>query len=316
MNPDIPQLKTVLRRTVHLLLLVVFLSITIQSQQQQREIISHDFTKNRQNAAPVQHAKGSQKQSRNRLQSASRPNRTYAITASTVTNGPILVNHSVKQLGITIWRLRPRTDTDQGPAITVTRNGSSAELVPERVNAGTEFRQGDLVRLSIESAHAGYLYVINRDLFADGTTSTAEVIYPWAGMFWGDNRVRPGRVIDIPSQEDSPSYFTATPTKPNQKGELLTFIVTKSPLKLRFVEEKAQISDEQMAKWEKTWSAQSERFEMNGGAGETWTEQEQQAATGLRPRRLTRNDPAPQTIFRVASSDRLAFLVKLKLSYE
>src|SRR5437763_12423285 len=53
--------------------------------------------------------------------------------------------------------------------------------VPERVEAGTTFREGDRVRLSVESPTKGYLYVLDRDVFADGTTGGVMLIYPWAG---------------------------------------------------------------------------------------------------------------------------------------
>src|SRR5205807_3764258 len=137
------------------------------------------------------------------------------------------------------------------------------------------FREGDPVRLSTESPRAGYLYVIDRDLFADETTGGAMLIYPWAGV---DNEMRPGKLVDIPSQDDDPSYFTARLTSTNQIGELLTFIVTSSPLDLPISDKPFQISNVQMTKWEKMWGGESERFEMEGGAGEAWTKQEQQAA--------------------------------------
>ena len=313
MNPDTPQLQTVLLRMAILLFLVVSVTTTIQSQQQKREIISSDFTKNRQNNARVNSNPQDSQTPSIRIQNTSKAGRRYRLASSSVTNAP---NAVIKQLGITIWRLRPKTISDQGPTVPVKNESGSFDLVPERTEADTRFRNGDYVRLSIESPQTGYLYVINRDLFADGTTSDAILIYPWRGMFWGENRVRAGRVIDIPAQDDYPNYFTARPTRQDQVGELLTFIVTNSPLNLPASNQTVRISNDQIARWEKRWAAQSERFEMEGGAGETWTQQEQQAALRIRARQLTRDDPAPQTIYRVASSNRLAFMVNLELSYK
>ena len=180
-------------------------------------------------------------------------------------------------MGVTIWKLRLVEGNVTGARVLVREKGKSSEWVPERVEADTTFREGDHVRLSIESPRAGYLYVVDRDLFADGTTGGAMLIYPWADMRGGDNQMRPGKLVDIPAQEDDPSYFTARPTSPDQVGEILTVIITTSPLDLPISDKPFQISNVQMAKWEKMWGGQSERFEMEGGAGEAWTKQEQRS---------------------------------------
>jgi hypothetical protein len=184
--------------------------------------------------------------------------------------------------------------------------------VPERVEGETMFREGDHVRISVESPRAGYLYVVDRDLFSDGTTGGAMLIYPWSVA---DNQMRPGRLVDIPAQEDDPSYFTARLTGHNQVGELLTFIVTTSPLDLPISDKPFQIATGQMRNWEKLWGGESERFEMEGGAGEAWTQQEQQAAARKGTRQLTRDDPAPQTIYRISVADNRALLVNVRLRY-
>jgi hypothetical protein len=196
----------------------------------------------------------------------------------------------------------------------VREKGKSAEWVPERVEADTTFREGDYVRLSIESPRAGYLYVVDRDLFADGRTGDAMLIYPWADML-GDNQMRPGKLVDIPAQEDDPSYFTAKRSSLDQAGEVLTIIITSSPLNLPISNQPLRIPTAELSKWEKTWGGQSERFEMEGGAGETWTTQEQQASVSKGTRQLTRDDPAPQTIYQISAAGNSAFLVNVRLRY-
>jgi hypothetical protein len=54
---------------------------------------------------------------------------------------------------------------------------------------------------------------------------------------------------------------------------------------------------------------------MEGGAGEGWTKQEQQASARKSSRQLTRDDPAPQTIYRVTTADNKAILVNVRLRY-
>jgi hypothetical protein len=48
-----------------------------------------------------------------------------------------------------------------------------------------------------------------------------------------------------------PSYFTATPSSQDQVGEMLTIIVTKSPLDLPISDKPLEISAGEMGKWEK-----------------------------------------------------------------
>ena len=63
------------------------------------------------------------------------------------------------------------------------------------------------------------------------------------------------------------------------------------------------------------WSGMTERFEMNGGAGETRTIEEQQAASPTGIRQLTRDDPAPQTIYLLKPRSGDGLLFNLLLSY-
>ncbi len=271
-------------------------------QGTERKIVSEDFTKNRQESVS-----GSSKP---------KPRRTYRLASEPTTKTrPASTGAVVAQLGITIWKLRPVSGNDGGARVFVREKSKSAEWVPERVEADTTFREGDHVRLSIESPRDGYLYVVDRDLFADGSTGAAMLIYPWADMSGGDNQMRPGKLVDIPAQEDDPSYFTARPTSPNQVGEILTVIVTTSPLDLPISEKPIEISKVDLAKWEKMWGGQTERFELEGGAGEAWTKQEQQASARQGKRQLTRDDPAPQTIYRVSTTDNRALLVNVRLRY-
>ncbi len=280
-----------------------------------RKIVSDDFTKNRQEAASATpNSKGSQGQASNGIPAKPRqPRRTYRLASAPIRRPRPTTSFSVvAQLGITIWRLRPADSNDASGRALIREKGKSSGWVPERVEGETMFREGDHVRISVESPRGGYLYVVDRDLFSDGTTGGAMLIFPWSDA---DNQMRPGRLVDIPAQEDDPSYFTARLTGPNQVGELLTFIVTSTRLDLPISDKPFQIATGQMRNWEKVWGGESERFEMEGGAGEVWTEQEQQASARKGTRQLTRDDPAPQTIYRVSTTDNKALLVNVRLRY-
>jgi hypothetical protein len=191
----------------------------------------------------------------------------------------------------------------------------SSEWIPERIEVDTPLHEGDRVRLSIESPRQGYLYIVDRDLYSDGKTGDAMLIFPTLSMRGGDNQVRPGKLIDLPAQEDDPNYFKASPNRSDQIGELLTIIVTNAPLDLAIGNEPLHISAADIAKWEKLWASATERFEMEGGAGQPWTKEEKEAAAAKGTRQLTRDEPSPQTIYRIAETNKTAFLVSVRLTY-
>ncbi len=242
-----------------------------------RSIISDDFVKNRR--------KGKAKPRSRFYRLASSPRQRRADESSSGT----------WQVGVTIWKLQPRS--------------RQLERVSRRVEADTKFHEGDLLRISIESPIEGYLYIIDRDWFTNGSGGETNLIFPVRGEH---NRLKPGRLIDIPTEDEA--SFKATP-KPNQTAEMLTIIVTLSPLRLPLANNPLPITNTQLSDWEKRWSAITDRYEMNEGAGQTRTIEEQQAAAHSGTRQLTRDDPSPQTIYRLVPKNRDGILFNLMLSY-
>lgn len=290
-------------------------SFAAPPQTRSRKIVSQDFTKSRPPATstPPQ-VSGTPQKPLAKRQKKPRNNRTYRLTASTAKKSKPIELLSSTQLGITFWRLRPKGPVDTGATLLVTENGTTTAWVAERVESDTAFQKNDLIRLSVESPRSGYLYIIDREVNADGTMGEAELIYPWLDMHRGHNFVRPGEIVDIPAQEDERNFFRADRSN-NQVAELLTIIVTPTPLDLPISDNAIPISIAQMNKWQKLWTADTERFELEGGVGEMWTTQEQQAGARVRTRKLTRDDPPPQTIFRVAAAYKKAYLVNVRMNY-
>ncbi len=281
--------------------------VNFRQQDTERKIVSDDFTKSRRKAV----VSGSGSES-TKIKPKSR--RTYRLASSpAASHQPGATADNVAQLGITIWRLRLGVAGDSGRRALLREKNQSLSWVAERVESDAVFREGDHIRISVESPMTGYLYVVDRDLFVDGTTGAAMLIYPWSKI---DNALVPGRLIDIPAQDDDPSYFTARLTGARQIGELLTFIVTSTPLALPISDKPSAISPGQMRNWERAWGGNSERFEMEGGAGKPWTPEEQQAAAKNGTSRLTRDDPGPQTIFRIATPNNKTWLVNVRLGYQ
>lgn len=218
------------------------------------------------------------------------------------------------QLGLTIWRLRPARANDD-VRIIVQQGEGELEWTPERVATDAPLRLGERIRFSFESPRAGYLYVIDREQYANGSSGEPTLIFPTTRTRGGDNRVAPGRIVEIPAQEDRPNYMWLKPTRLDLVGESLLVLVTPQPLEdITIGEKPLPISEEQVLKWEKSWGAASERFEMTGGAGKAWTRAEKEAGEDT-TRALTQEDPSPQTIYRTAVKSDQPILIKVGLRY-
>jgi hypothetical protein len=263
-------------------LIILALSLPLLAHPQQpkdRSIHSDEFTK----ARPVP------KKKRVRPQ-----RRIYRLASEPLAKPLDISSESTLKAGVTLWKVERVGD------------GQLTREVARRVEADTQFHEGDLLRLSIESPRSGYLYVIDRDWFADGSSGETKLIFPLHGE---DNRLEVGKLIDIPAQPNPP--FKAKPD-PGQAGEMLTIIVTSAPLSLSLSNKELPISSAQFAGWEKRWSGMTERFEMINGSGEVRTTEEQQA-TGSR--QLTRDDPPPQTIYFLTPRSTDGLLFNLLLAY-
>ena len=282
---------------------IILLSMSAASQQQpvavtpqdekenDRAIVADDFLKNR----PWKSKSGPKK----------RPATYRRATAATRSTGQRKV-----QVGVTIWKLEPGPSvSSNGERSTRGNYWDRENWTPKRVEADVTFRAGDTLRISIETPRDGYLYVVNRDLLADGAYGETNLIFPTKGE---DNRLRVGKLIDIPAPDDPP--FKAVP-KADQSSELLTIIVTTSPLQLPLGSKAIPISTNQLREWEKQWGGETDRLEMNGGAGQVRTLEEQLAASPIESRQLTREDPMPQTIFSLTPKNSEGLLFNLVLSY-
>jgi hypothetical protein len=275
-----------------------------------RDITPEEFVKSR----PARSTASSESAGRGRYKpSGARPAKSSKL--SKLSGAPNPDSSNATQLGLTIWRLRPSIAADSGARIIVHSEGETEEWTPERIESNTPLRIGERIRFSFESPQAGNLYVIDREQYAGGSMGDPYLIFPTTRTREGDNRVAPGRIIEIPSQDDRPNFFSLRRTRLDQIGELLTVIVTPQPIEgLAIGAKPLSLSSRQVAQWEKQWSASTEKFEMAGAAGKPWTRAEQEAgASGSR--QLTQDDPGPQTIYRVAVKPDTPFLIKVELRY-
>jgi hypothetical protein len=215
-------------------------------------------------------------------------------------------------VGVTLWRLRPAKQSDSGERLIVHEDKSDNEWIPERISANTRLVQGDRLRMSVEAVRGGYLYVIDREQYADGSLGEPYLIFPTTRTAGGDNHVAIGRLVEIPAQDDNPPFFTMKKSRTDHVAEVLSVIVTPTKLDGVQITDKAlKLTDAQVTAWEKSWGSNVGNLEMTT-AGQTWTKEEKDART----RALTATAPPPQLVFyRPSVKPTEPMFVKLRLSY-
>ena len=242
------------------------------------------------------------------------PRRRYRIATPNVSPTHVAGDTVV---GVTLWRLRPSNTKDTGERILVQDGADSADWIPERVEADTKLTSGTRVRLSVEAARIGYLYVVDREQYADGTLGEPYLIFPTTRTNGGNNEVKPGRLIEIPTQDDRPPFFTLKPSRANQVSEVITVLVSPTPIEGLQIGDKAQkLSGQQVAMWEMSWGGRVGRLELQNGAGKTWTKQEKEAGADA-TRSLNQEEPAPQTLYyNPTAKSGQAVMVNVALQYK
>ena len=215
-------------------------------------------------------------------------------------------------IGFTIWRLRRSESTDD-PAVRIIAANGREQWTPVRADGSVPLAEGEKVRVSIEAASSGYLYVVDREQYADGTFGQPYLIFPTLRTNGGDNHVTAGRLIEVPALGDSPPYFTLHASRPDQVAEMLTVLVTTAPLRDVVIERDAlRLDPAQVEQWTKQWGAKVERLESRSQVGKPYTRAEKEAGAE-RTRLLTHEEPLPQTLYRVEAAAGSSLLVDIPL---
>ena len=215
---------------------------------------------------------------------------------------------------MTFWRLRPFSKDDEGaPLFPVRLNDKTENWTAERVGSATQFNKGDRVRFTIESSRSGFLYIVNREFYTDGTSGKANVIFPTLRTRGGNNRVEAGSLIEIPAANDSVPYFKITPRRADYAGEELIVLILANQLPNFTTGLQAQpVSPENLAKWFDDWESLIDIYDAADGQGTAYTETEAQAANTT-SRDLTQEEPLPQTIYRVSLKPNAPMFVAIRM---
>jgi hypothetical protein len=226
---------------------------------------------------------------------------------------PLPTTHDDGLVGITLWRLRASEPGDQPEVRALIQEGNEPhQWTPERVSIDAPLHEGQKVRISIETARTGYLYVIDCDEYADGSKSDSYLIFPTLKTNGGDNRVSAGTVVEIPAPDDKPPYFTVKRSRPDQTNETLTILVRPKPIEnLQISRDRFRLSAEQVVAWKKQSKTASYRLEAPEQAGKPYTYAEKMA--GSADKILTQDDPLPQTLYHVSAKPGDPLMVELPL---
>ena len=214
-------------------------------------------------------------------------------------------------IGVTLWLLRPKQAADPEESVIVDVK-TKARYTATRASLNTPLTVGQKVRLSIESLRPGYLYVIDREKFTDGTLGEPAMLFPSQSIRGGDNRVEAGIAVEVPGQKDPTPYFDITAEDPRLAAEQITILLTEQPLP-GIVAGTERLSPALVDSWEKSWGTSVRQSEEKDALGKLYTKAEREAGESG-TRRLSRNDPRPQTTYQVDARPGQALLVHVNLS--
>lgn len=225
-------------------------------------------------------------------------------------------------VGVTLWKLRPaRTNDPADLKIAVRGNDGKRETrTPIRATFTDGLSLGDLIRLTVETQREGYLYVVDSELRRDGTLGAPYLIFP--GSRAVNNAIRPGMVVDFPDRTEELPYFRLSSTDPNYAGEVLTVIISPKPLNDWNPDREGLIRNLDWLADLEQGAGDVTRFETRDGVGNAETSDEKAATAGNRTRslgssidrRLTRDNPLPQTLYEARLDPRDLVIVPVRLS--
>lgn len=197
-------------------------------------------------------------------------------------------------IGVTLWSFQEGRTREEKRVL-----GPKSRLIAKRVNIDQPIKKNEQMRLSIEvpSIEPVYVYVLDREIYKDGTSSRPYLIFPLTTMLGGKNRIRAGELLTFPSPDDPEDFLVVQQNKPELTGELLTIIVSPQKLQLPESENIALIEDastfEVIEGIEKTWQNRVKRSDDE--IGKLWTAAE---SIAVETREILKSgDRVPSTIF-------------------
>jgi hypothetical protein len=188
-----------------------------------------------------------------------------------------------------------------------------------RATPDDQFAVGQAVRLHFEPlTQARYLYIVHQELYADGSTGQAQLLFPTLRTNNGNNLIAQNDDLWIPR---APAFFRIKPSASNKDhvGELITVILrTQAPKEIlpRALENAPlKLSAADLARLTGGASGAVVSMNLEGGAGQKQTAQEMSKDLGMEGEEApTEDDPLPQTVYeaRVRTGQPVVFRIPLR----
>lgn len=302
------------------LTLSVVQSLLAQAPPSSRSIIPNEFGKyrpagrdSRKSSGPYDLVTSEPRLPRRKPKAKTSPTARPSVVAAT---GP------TQLVGVTLWKLRPAKASDPA-ALKITVRGANdrpEKRIPVRATFTDGLSLGDLIRLTVEAQREGFLYVVDSELRRDGTLGAPYLIFPGSKVV--NNAIRPGMVVDFPDRTEELPYFRLASTDPNYAGEVLTIIISPKPLNDWNPDPEGLIRNLDWLADLEQGAGDVTRFETRDGVGSAETPDEKAATAGNRTRslggsldrRLTRDNPLPQTLYEARLDPRDLVIVPVRLS--
>lgn len=222
--------------------------------------------------------------------------------------------------GLTVWRLRPPASHDTDGArllIPEKAGGATREYVAERVDASSSLHEGDRIRLGIEVPREGFLYVIDRERYRNGSFGEPVLLFPTLDIADGANEVSAGRLVEIPPQNSSIKALRIARRGTEHIGEDLLVIVSPSRIEEIVPTEGMQTLPVALVdRWDKDWSVSNVKLNLENPAERLWGISEQRAGAS-RQTLLTQSDPLPGTLITIPHQrSKAVLLVHVLLTIE
>lgn len=213
------------------------------------------------------------------------------------------------QIGLTFWRSRPATSQDDRNV--VARNTyDTQESVSERKDDAIS--NGEKIYFSVESLtdnflsnKGGYVYIINREQYSDGSYGRTRLIFPTQLTYGGNNLLKAGEPIILPRANGKPFEINRSSNK--QIAETYTIIVSPWAFQLpEPLSDKAMIlPDTLMADWESKYGGKMYRATLQKGIGKAQTLREQtvmsrETSDTTEPLTQGETNTLPQTVYKGA----------------
>jgi hypothetical protein len=144
--------------------------------------------------------------------------------------GPPPPDQEYVRIGVTIWRFGPNQCAIPNCPPPAAEKGLIDTSEGTRIDDSAALSTGERVRLALESlSHDGFVYVIDREQFADGTFGDPYLIFPTRSIHNGSNYARPGLQIQLPRAEGCFCVKSRNPQRVLAADNLIV-IISPEPL--------------------------------------------------------------------------------------